>query len=157
MPLSLQSPTFEHGGEIPRRFTADGRNMSPALLWSGIPPQAGELALIVEDPDAPGRQPWAHWLVYKIPTAAPGLPEGVPHGATLAEPAGPFQGRNGWGRLGYGGPAPPKGHGVHHYHFRLLALNRPLDVFHSLSRDRLDQVMRGFIIEQAELVGTYQR
>ena len=157
MPLKLESPAFADGDAVPRRFTGDGRNVSPALAWSGVPPAARELALIVEDPDAPGRRPWVHWLLYKIPADAAGLPEGVPRGATPAKPAGMLQGRNSWGRLGYGGPAPPKGHSVHHYHFTLFVLDRALDVFHSLTKEQLWRAMSGHVIDQAELVGTYGR
>ena len=157
MPVKLESLAFTHGDAIPRRFTGDGRNVSPALAWSGVPPDARELALIVEDPDAPGPQPWVHWLVYKIPARVAGLPEAVPQGATPPEPAGALQGKNSWGRLGYGGPAPPEGHGVHHYHFRLFVLDRALDVFHSLTGEQLRGAMRGHVIDQTELVGTYRR
>ncbi len=157
MPIKLETPAFSHGGAIPARFTADGRNVSPALTWSGVPPQARGLALIVEDPDAPGREPWIHWVAYKIPAQTTVLPEAVPLRATMAEPAGAVQGRNSWGKLGYGGPAPPAGHGNHHYHFRLLAVDAVLDLFHSLTVGRLFQALRGHIIDQGELVGTYRR
>ena len=157
MSMKLESSAFRHGEVVPRRFTADGRNVSPALAWSGIPKNARELALIVDDPDAPGREPWVHWVVYKIPTSTAGLPEGVPSGPTPPEPVGAFQGRNSWGQLGYGGPAPPKGHGVHHYHFKLFALDAPLEVFYGLNQAQLSDAMRGHVLEQTELAGTYSR
>ncbi|MCP4593475.1 MAG: YbhB/YbcL family Raf kinase inhibitor-like protein [bacterium] len=157
MPMSLTSPAFATGGNIPRRYTGDGANLSPALTWSDLPPTAAELALIVDDPDAPGRSPWVHWLVYKIPRCAAGLAEGVPHTPLLADPPGAFQGMNGWGQLGYGGPAPPERHGPHHYRFRLFALSRTLDVFHGLRRKCLDEALSGCTLEVAELVGVYQR
>lgn len=155
--MKLQSPAFCHGDAIPCLCTADGRNTSPKLTWSGIPEKAHELALIVDDPDAPGHKPWVHWIIYKIPITTTELPEAVPLGATPSEPAGAFQGRNSWGKLGYGGPAPPQGHDVHHYHFKLYALETALDVFHSLTKDQLRQAMNGHIIDHTELVGTYRR
>ncbi len=157
MPIKLETPAFRHGGVIPTRFTADGRNVSPALTWTGVPAQARELALVVEDPDAPGREPWVHWVAYKIPTQTRSLPEAVPLGATMAEPAGTLQGRNSWGKLGYGGPAPPARHGVHHYRFKLLAVDAVLDLLHSLTWGQLRHALRGQIIDQGELVGTYRR
>ncbi|MCK4659297.1 MAG: YbhB/YbcL family Raf kinase inhibitor-like protein [Phycisphaerae bacterium] len=157
MPVKLESPAFGPGDAIPCRFTADGRNVSPALAWSQVPPTAQELVLIMEDPDAPGREPWVHWVIYKIPPQAVGLPEAVPPGATPPAPAGVFQGCNSWGQLGYGGPAPPRAHGVHHYHFKLFALDIALELFHSLTREQLCQALRGHVIEQGELIGTYCR
>lgn len=155
--MTLQSPAFAAGGPIPRRFTGDGRNVSPALSWAGVPETAAELALIVSDADAPGDRPWVHWVLYKVPVTAEGVPEAVPRAAVLNSPAGAFQGLNGWGRLGYNGPAPPKGHGTHHYRFTLFALDRPLNVFHSLSADALEAALRGRTLEQVDLIGLYER
>jgi Raf kinase inhibitor-like YbhB/YbcL family protein len=157
MSILLESPDFSPGGAIPSRFTADGRNLSPGLRWSGVSEQARELALIVDDPDAPAREPWVHWVIYKIPAMMIALPEAVPTNATLPQLHGAFQGKNSWGQLGYGGPAPPKGHGVHHYHFKLFALDAALDVFHGLTKAQLLHAMQGHVLEQGELVGTYSR
>ena len=157
MALKILSPAFSDGGEVPRRFTADGADVSPPLSWSGVPDAARELVLLMDDPDAPGRAPWVHWVLYKLAPRTCGLPEAVPEGAVSTVVPGAFQGRNGWGRLGYGGPAPPAGHGTHHYRFRLYALDMTLDVFHSLTRDAVWKAMTGHILEQAEWVGTYSR
>lgn len=157
MPLQLKSRVFRHHDTIPARCTADGRNLSPALIWSAVPQEACELALIVEDPDAPGNQPWVHWVIYGIPARATGLPEGVPPGATPSEPPGALQGMNSWGTLGYGGPAPPVGDRAHRYHFMLFALDAPTNALHSLTASQLRQALRGHVIDEGELVGTYSR
>src|SRR5687768_3372233 len=118
MAMRIESPAFALGQRIPVLHTGDGQDVSPALTWAGLPAGTRELALVVDDPDAPTPEPWVHWVVYQIPADAAGLPEGVPPGdAGIAAPAGAAQGRNTFGRIGYGGPAPPRGHGTHHYHF----------------------------------------
>ena len=155
MPLTIQSSAFSNNEPIPVRFTADGEDISPALSWSGVPENARELALIVDDPDAPGPQPWVHWVIYKIPADAGGLPEGIGKTQRPSEPAGSMQGKNSWRNIGYGGPSPPSG--VHHYHFKLYALDTALDVAAGLDKDGLIAAMEGHIIAQAELVGTYKR
>src|SRR5262245_41575250 len=120
----LQSPAFESGAAIPRKHTGDGEDISPALSWSDLPPGTQELALIVDDPDAPTPEPWVHWVMYRIPISASQLPERIPPAQRVPQPAGAVQGRNTWPNgLGYRGPAPPKGHGVHRYFFRLYALD----------------------------------
>lgn len=157
MSLALSSSAFRNGEAIPRRHTGDGPDVSPALSWTGVPPGAVELALIVDDPDAPTPQPWVHWVIYRIPASASGLAEGVPPVPSPAQPAGALQGRNSWNTLGYRGPAPPRGHGVHHYHFRLYALDAALNVQAGLDKEALRAAMRGHVIAEAELIGTYQR
>lgn len=157
MTLVIQSPAFGNNETIPRRFTADGEDVSPRLTWSGVPEAVRELALICDDPDAPTPEPWVHWVIYKIPARTAGLPENVAGLEVLVEPEGVLQGKNSWGRTGYGGPAPPRGHGVHHYHFKLYALDTALDAAPGLDKRRLLTAMQGHIIAQGELVGTYQR
>lgn len=157
MGLLIESTAFADGERIPKRFTEDGEDVSPPLTWSGPPAGTKELALICDDPDAPTPQPWVHWVIYKIAAGTGGLPEKVPTPARLSEPPGALQGKNSWGRIGYGGPAPPRGHGTHHYHFKLYALDAPLDVAPGLNKDRLLAAMKGHILAQGELVGTYQR
>jgi len=154
--LSIRSKAFEPGKAIPPRHTGDGEDVSPPLTWSGVPPAAKELALIMDDPDAPRPKPWVHWVIYKVPADAAGLPEAVAKKAELSQPAGAVQGKNTWGRIGYGGPAPPKGR-VHHYHFKLYALDAPLDVKPGLDKPALLAAMSGHILAQGELIGTYQR
>jgi Raf kinase inhibitor-like YbhB/YbcL family protein len=157
MTITIQSPAFGNNQVIPKRFAGDGEDISPQLIWSGVPESAKELALICDDPDAPTPEPWVHWVIYKIPASATGLPEKVAKNERPASPAGALQGRSSWGRIGYGGPAPPPGHGVHHYHFKLYALDAAIDAKAGLDKKQLLAAMKGHIIAQGELVGTYQR
>ena len=157
MAMTIRSTAFEPGMPIPKKYTGDGEDISPPLSWSGLPDGTAELALIVDDPDAPTREPWVHWVLYKIPATLSGLPEGVDKSERPANVPGAMQGRNSWGRVGYGGPAPPRGHGTHHYRFRLYALDAPLEVKPGLDKSALLAAMRGHILAEAEIVGTYQR
>ena len=159
MKLTVRSRAFENGQRIPVKHTADGADVSPALSWSDVPAEAKELALICDDPDAPRPEPWVHWVICKLPASLTGLPEGVPRQAALREPAGALQGRNSWpsGNIGYRGPAPPKGHGVHHYRFTLYALDAALEPSAELTKDELLEKMRGHVIAEGTLVGTYER
>ncbi|MGE5194607.1 MAG: YbhB/YbcL family Raf kinase inhibitor-like protein [Deltaproteobacteria bacterium] len=158
MTIILQSPAFKQNHLIPRKYTGDGADVSPELSWSGIPPAARELALIVDDPDAPTPEPWVHWVLYKIPPNTPDLAEHVVPALRVPQPAGALQGQNSWPKgIGYRGPAPPKGHGLHHYHFRLYALDTPLDLKPGAEKQELLAAMKGHILAQGELVGTYQR
>ncbi len=155
--LTVQSPAFDNNAEIPAKYTGDGEDVSPALSWSGVPEGAAELALVCDDPDAPRAEPWVHWVIYNIPAEASGLPENVTKAETLSAPAGAVQGTNSWGRIGYGGPAPPPGHGVHHYHFKLYALDAPLSLPPGADKDALLEAIAGHILAEGELIGTYQR
>jgi Raf kinase inhibitor-like YbhB/YbcL family protein len=158
MSIQVTSEAFKPGAAIPARYTADGDDISPPLNWTGVPGNAKELALIVEDPDAPQPEPFIHWVIYKIPADAAGLPEGVPAQAKLKSPAGAVQGKNSFkNKIGYGGPAPPPGHGTHHYHFRLYALDQPLEVQGGLDNKALIAAMSGHILDEGELIGTYER
>ncbi len=157
MSLTVRSQAFEEGHAIPKRHTGDGEDLSPQLSWSTPPPGTKELALIVDDPDAPSSEPWVHWLIYKIPAATPELAEGIPPTRSPASPAEAVQGNNSWGTPGYRGPAPPKGHGVHHYHFKLYALDAALDLKPGLDKHELMNAMSGHILGHGELVGTYAR
>jgi Raf kinase inhibitor-like YbhB/YbcL family protein len=131
--------------------------VSPALAWSGVPAGARELALIVDDPDASRSQPWVHWVLYKIPAGADGLDEGAGSPDGTGAPAGSLQGTNDFGSYGYGGPAPPRGHGTHHYHFKVYALDVPLDVAPGTDKAALLAAMEGHVLAQGELIGTYER
>jgi Raf kinase inhibitor-like YbhB/YbcL family protein len=157
MSVQVTSEAFAPAQSIPSKFTADGRNVSPSLRWARLPPGTKELALIVEDPDAPRPEPFVHWVVYKIPATADGLPEGVPNQARLTTVAGALQGKNSFEKIGYGGPAPPPGHGTHHYHFRLYALDQPLGVQAGLDKKSLLAAMSGHILDEGDLVGIYER
>jgi len=155
--LTIRSDAFANNEVIPRKYTGDGQDLSPPLTWSDLPEGTRELALIVDDPDAPTPEPWVHWVIYKISPDAPGLPEGISASQPVSAPAGALQGSNSWGNIGYGGPAPPRGHGVHHYHFKLAALDIELDLDAGANKQALLNAMRGHVLARGELVGTYQR
>jgi len=157
MTLILRSPAFSEGSPIPRRHTGDGEDLSPPLLWSGLPPTTRELALIVDDPDAPTPEPWVHWVIYKLPVTMDGLAEGVPPVGRPGVVPTALQGRNSWKAAGYRGPAPPKGHGVHRYFFKLYALDKALNLAEGLDKAGLLKAIEGHVVAQGELMGTYQR
>lgn len=153
MTLELTSTAFQEGGTIPRRYTADGENLSPPLKWLDPPPGTQSLALVVEDPDAP-RKTWSHWVVFNIPAESRELAEGVVPRESL--PNGTLQGKNDFGKIGYGGPAPPPGN-PHRYFFRLHALDRRVDLPASAERDELLEAIEGHVLAVGELMGTYGR
>jgi hypothetical protein len=155
--LEIASSAFAGGSEIPRRHSGEGEDLSPPLSWGKLPVGTREIALICDDPDAPRPEPWVHWVIYNIPADATGLEEGIPAGALVAKPAGAIQGVNTSGKQGYNGPMPPRGHGVHHYHFKLYALDAALDLNPGLSKVDLLAAMKGHVLDEGELVGTYQR
>lgn len=158
MTIILQSSAFKQNHSIPRRYTGDGDDVSPPLSWSGVPSATKELALVVDDPDAPTPEPWVHWVLYKIPPTTSSLPEKVVPALHVASPAGALQGTNSWPKgIGYRGPAPPKGHGLHHYHFKLYALDTSLDLAPGADKTTLLAAIKGHIIGEGELIGTYQR
>lgn len=149
MTILITSTAFAANAFIPRPYTGEGDNISPPLAWNGVPAGAQELALICEDPDAPTPQPWTHWVVYKLSPILLGLAESA---------QGDFlQGRNDFGEIGYGGPLPPRGHGLHHYHFRLYALDEPLQARPELTKAQLLSAIEGHILGQGELIGVYER
>ena len=148
----LTSVAFANGGAIPPVHTCDGADTSPPLGWKGAPAGTKAFALICHDPDAPAGD-WLHWAAWNIPATAHALPEGLPKQATL--PAGAQQGKNDFGRLGYGGPCPPGG--THHYVFALTALDAPLTLPTTASRDEIEKAIQGHALGTAELIGTYQR
>ena len=152
--MRINSAAFLNQGSIPANYTCEGANLSPALSWTEIPKSAKSLALVMDDPDAPVGT-WVHWLVYNIPVDAKSLPSAMPPLEEL--PHGVRQGKNGFHKIGYGGPCPPPGHGVHRYFFRLYALNKLLDLPGGASRKEVDDAMRGHIVSRAELVGRFQR
>jgi Raf kinase inhibitor-like YbhB/YbcL family protein len=156
MPIPLESPAFANGEVIPKKHTGEGEDVSPELRWSGVPAGTRELALVCDDPDAPRAEPWVHWVLYGLAPTVSELPEDIATDATLAQPKA-CQGVTDFGRVGYGGPMPPKGHGRHRYVFRLYALDRPLVLPPGLDKKRLLAAMQGHILDQGELVGTYER
>ena len=157
--IKLTSTAFNEGSAIPAKYTADGQDISPALAWTDIPAGAKTLALICDDPDAPG-DTWVHWVVYNIPVTVSGLPEGfskqevLDNSAQQAVPAG-RQGMSDFKRPGYGGPAPPSG--THRYFFKLYALDTALQLEpKTTTKDVLVNAMQGHIIGKGQLMGTYQ-
>jgi hypothetical protein len=160
MSMSIASQTFEDGARIPQKYTGDGADVSPPLRWDDVPQGTRELALICDDPDAPTPQPWVHWVLYKLAPETAGLPEGVPGQSQIETPIAACQGRNSFssGRtIGYRGPAPPPGHGTHHYHFKLYALDAELALNPGIDKDALLEALDGHVLAEAELVGTYER
>lgn len=154
--FTLSSPSFRNNQPMPAKHSCEGEDASPELKWEGAPAGTKSFALIADDPDAPGGS-WVHWVMYGVPANATQLPEKVAKTDTVAALTGVKQGMNDFGKPGYGGPCPPRGHGIHHYHFRLYALDAELNVAPRVTRKQLEAAMKGHILAQAELVGTYQR
>ncbi len=149
--MNISSPAFDDHGEIPTKYTCDGNDTIPPLAFDGVPSGAKTLALVIDDPDVPKevnpKGYWDHWVVWNLPADASGVDEGI-------EPGG-VTGKNGWGKNQYGGPCPPDRR--HRYFFKLYALDTSLDLPSSAGKKDLEQAMQGHVIEQAELVGTYDR
>ncbi len=153
MAIAITSPAFQEGDFIPKKFTCQGSDLSPALSWAGIPPAARSLALIVDDPDAPGGT-WVHWVLFNIPAGAHGLAEGVPSRKVLED--GARQGLNDFRKIGYNGPCPPPG-SAHRYFFKLYALDTLLDLDGGTSKAQVDQAMKGHILAEWRIMGRYRR
>jgi Raf kinase inhibitor-like YbhB/YbcL family protein len=166
--LTVTSTAFKDGETLPKDYTQDGKNVSPPLAWSGAPASTRQVAVVLHDPDAPMAGGFTHWVLYKVPGTATGLPEGVPLGATVSVTGatGAIQGLSGFNAFqrpgsaplepGYRGPAPPPGN-PHHYHFMVYALDSALDLQPGLDRNALLKAMEGHIVGQGEIVGLYQR
>ncbi len=156
MSLTIRSAAFADGAEIPVRHTCEGDDLSPPLEWSGAPPGTKSLALVVDDPDAPDpaapKRTWVHWVLYDVPPAVSGLAQGV---ARDSLPAGTRQGVNDWKRTGWGGPCPPIGR--HRYFFKLYALDAALGDLGTPTKARLEEAMKGRVLAQAQIVGTYAK
>jgi hypothetical protein len=151
--MDLVSSDFPAGGAIPRGFTEDGGDLSPALAWTGAPEGTQAFALIVDDPDAPSGR-WVHWVCYDLPGNQSALVRGQAQGPSLA--GGGKQGRNGWGRLGWNGPAPPPGK-PHRYVFKLYALARPLGLDSGAGAGQVEAAMAGKVLGQGQVLGIYGR
>lgn len=160
MSMTIQSSAFANGQKIPAKYTGEGQDVSPPLAWSGAPSQTQEFALICDDPDAPTPEPWVHWLIYNLPPETNHFPEHLPRDARIDSPVAAGQGCNSWPdgkNLGYLGPMPPRGHGVHHYHFKLYALDKRLGLPAGITKQQLLEAMSKHILATAEIVGTYER
>ncbi len=153
MTLEITSTAFREGDRIPDKYTCQGQDISPPLAWTEPPEVTQSLALIVDDPDAPVGV-FTHWVIFNIPSDSRGLPEAVPAQDQL--PSGALQGKNGFGRTGYGGPCPPPG-SPHRYQFTLYALEQPLDLKAGASKKQVLEAMQGRILAWGQLTGTYQR
>ncbi len=151
--IKLVSPAFEAGQQIPAQFTLDGANLSPPLQWGYTPVDCQGFALICDDPDAP-MGTWVHWVVYNIPPTVTMLPPGQSTQKQL--PDGTRQGITSFGKPGYGGPSPPPGK-VHHYYFKLYALDSKLNLGPGTTKEELLAAMKGHILAQGQLIGTYSR
>jgi len=156
MALTLTSPAFGPNDSIPKLYTCEGKDVSPPLQWSGLPAGARSLALIVDDPDAPDpkapKRVWVHWVLYNIPASATGIGENE---ATNGVPAGTRQALNDWKRTGYGGPCPPIGR--HRYFHKLYALDTVLADLGNPTKAQLLEAMKGHIVGEAQLIGTYEK
>jgi Raf kinase inhibitor-like YbhB/YbcL family protein len=151
--IELTSTTFREGDAIPIRYTCDGQDISPALIWAEPPEQTKSFALIVDDPDAPGGV-FTHWVLFNIPIDVHQLGEGIPAQEQLEN--GVLQGKNDFSRIGYGGPCPPKG-STHRYRFTLYALDQHLNVKAGASKKQVLDAMQEHILAQGQLTGNYQR
>jgi hypothetical protein len=156
MTLSLKSTAFDNGESIPSRYTCEGDDISPPLSWTGVPENARSLVLIIDDPDAPDpkapRMTWVHWVLYNIPPEVTGLAEDM----TSAQlPPGTEEGLNNWSRGAYGGPCPPIGR--HRYFHKLYALDTVIDGLNMPTKAEVEAAMKGHVIAQTELIGTYQK
>lgn len=153
MAFSISSSDFQNGGDIPKKFTCDGADGSPELSWSELPAGTQTLALIADDPDAPGGT-FTHWVLFNLPAAVSNLGANVSKVDEL--PNGARQGRNGFRKIGYGGPCPPPGK-PHRYFFKLYALDQKLDLRAGASKEELEKAMAGHTLAKAEIVGKYGR
>ena len=154
--MKLTSPSFENQGDIPKKHTCDGQDVSPALAWTGAPQGTKSFVLIVDDPDAPDpanpRMTWVHWVLYNLPADAGSLSEGVEEKDL---PKGTLQGLNDWKKTGFGGPCPPIG--KHRYFHKLYALDIVLPDLKQPTKAKLEKAMEGHVLSKTELVGLYQR
>jgi Raf kinase inhibitor-like YbhB/YbcL family protein len=156
MALALTSSAFTQAGDIPKKYTCQGADVSVPLQWSALPPGTKSLALIVDDPDAPDpaapKLTWTHWVLYNVPPAAAGLKEGIKPDEL---PKGALEGLNDWKRTGYGGPCPPIGR--HRYYHKLYALDTVLPDLKRPTKAQLEKAMEKHVLEKFELIGTYQK
>ena len=152
MEIKLTSTAFKEGEAIPRQYTCDGVDISPPLEWTGVPKSAKTIALIADDPDAPSGR-FVHWVLYNLPAENIGLVENVP--ATENVKGGGIQGKNGFEKIGYGGPCPPSG--THRYFFKIYALDNELPLKAGATKAEVEKAMQGHIVAQGQLMGRYSR
>ncbi len=153
MPLQIVSSAFSAGETIPKKFTCDGPDVSPKLTWKEAPAKTQSFALVMDDPDAPAGT-WVHWVLFDLPADTTELAEGVAKHEHLSN--GARQGRNDFGKIGYGGPCPPPGK-PHRYFFKLYALDAKVNLKAGASKAEVERAMKGHILAQSEYVGRYGR
>jgi len=151
--ISISADGFKEGDTIPDEFTCKGKDISPSLSWKGIPAGTKSISLIMDDPDC-SEGTFVHWVLYNIPPETRKMPKGIPHNKTLAD--GSMQGMTDFGRAGYGGPCPPPGK-PHRYYFKVYALDIILVLPPAVSKNQLENAMKGHILASGELTGKYQR
>ena len=151
--MGLSSTAFDQGHDVPKQFTADGKDISPPLSWASIPEGTQSFVLIVDDPSV-GQSPWVHWVIYSIPATMTGLDAGVPN--TPVTTFGAMQGPDSWGTIGYRGPSPPPGR-PHQYRFRLYAVDGMPNMMPGLTAEHLMNLLDGHILATAELTASYGR
>jgi Raf kinase inhibitor-like YbhB/YbcL family protein len=153
MTFAISSTSFQNGGEIPKKFSCQGEDVSPELSWTNPPSGTRSFALIADDPDAPSGN-WTHWVLFDLPPQTLSLAEGIAKSDEV--PGGGRQGSNDFRKIGYGGPCPPPGK-PHRYLFKLYALDKMLNLKAGASKQDVEQAMQGHILGKAELMGTYRR
>jgi Raf kinase inhibitor-like YbhB/YbcL family protein len=151
--MELTSTAFPEAGTIPEQYTGDGQDISPPLEWKDAPEQTKSYALICDDPDAP-RGTWVHWVLFNLPATQHELAAGLPVRGQLSD--GAKQGKNDFGKIGYGGPAPPRGK-PHRYFFKLYAVDTIVDLPEGATKQHLEQALKGHILAQGQLMGKYAR
>lgn len=159
MEIVVTSTAFDQCAPIPKKYTGEGQDVSPPIAWSNLPDGTREIVLICDDPDAPGPEPWVHWIIYKIPATVTELPEGIPPKPRLTNPSGVLQGKNSWPTgqtIGYRGPLPPPG-GPHRYRFTVYAIGVRLVAQPSMTKKAILEDIRSHILGQGQLIGTYER
>jgi Raf kinase inhibitor-like YbhB/YbcL family protein len=154
MTFKLTSDAFTNGQAIPAKYSCIGKNISPALAWINPPAGTQSFALIVEDPDAPGGT-WTHWVLFNISASARELPENLPVTGKNVTSGEAYTGTNSWGDIGYGGPCPPSG--THRYYFRIYALDTLISLLPGATKEQVLKEMKGHIIAQTELMGTFSK
>ncbi len=152
MEIKITSSAFGNGESIPVKYTCDGENVSPPLKWSNVPQGTKSFAIINDDPDAP-MGTWVHWVIYNIPANVMELAERIPPSQKLNN--GALQGKNSWGKIGYGGPCPPSG--THRYFFKIYALDKTLDIGPGASKEEILKAIKGHILAEGQLYGKYSR
>lgn len=152
--IVLKCPGFKEGERLPKDYTCEGKNISPNLVWENVPEGTKSFVIICDDPDAPGKT-WVHWVIFNIPATAKQISEGVASLPTL--PDGSIQGKNDFGKIGYGGACPPKGGGDHRYFFKIYALDITLALNSGVRKEDVKNRMKEHVLGQGILMGVYSR